>query len=504
MATWNWAQANPRATIRSVTLYDLVLRDGRVIDPESGLDGTRDVGITGAQVSAISTTPLDGACVIDVAGLVVAPGFIDLHSHAQTLAGRRLQALDGVTAALDLEAGRTPVEDAYAREASTGSPVHYGFSASWAAARKRVLTGTVPDGGLGSGLAVLGETAWRAAVTAKELSRLLGLLSDDLAHGAIGIGLLLGYAPETSPDEYLAVARLAAAAGAPTFTHCRDLVELSPRAPVDGAEELVRAAAETGAHMHACHVNSTSGRHIDRVLHLVARCQAEGGRVTVEAYPYGASATAIGAPFLSPERLRERHLGASAVTYLLTGERLADDARLRQLRESDPNGLVVVDFLDEGNTGDMALLRRSLGFDGAIVASDALPLVPVTDRFDPEAWPLPAGAVTHPRSAGCFCRALRLWRQEGVRLPDALSRCSLLPARVLQAACPAMRSMGRVQPGSAADLVVFDADRVTDQATYADSTRPSSGVRHLVVGGELVVRDGNLITTAFPGKPLRG
>jgi hypothetical protein len=240
----------------------------------------------------------------------------------------------------------------------------------------------------------------------------------------------------------------------------------------------------------------------DRVLGLIGRCQAEGGRVTTEAYPYGASATAVGAPFLSPERLRERNLAPSSLTYLPTGERVAGEARLRELRATDPNGLVIVDFLNEDDPADVAVLRRSLSFDNAIVASDALPLVPVSDHFDPRQWPLASGAVTHPRSAGCFSKALRLWREEGAPLAEAVRRCTLLPAQVLEASCPTMRTKGRVRPGSAADLVVFDAERVTDQATYTDSTRPSSGVRHLIVDGEFVVRDGDLVSGARPGQPI--
>src|SRR4029450_8998227 len=102
--------------------------------PETGLDRGCDVGIDGDSVMAVGDR-LDGATTLDVSGLVVSPGFVDLHSHAQTLTGRRLQACDGVTTALDLEAGRTPIDLSYARDATHGSPVHYGFSASWAAAR---------------------------------------------------------------------------------------------------------------------------------------------------------------------------------------------------------------------------------------------------------------------------------------------------------------------------------------------------------------------------------
>ena len=446
--------------------HDLVLAGGRVVDPETGFDRVCDVGIDGDSVTAVGDR-LDGATTVDVGGLVVAPGFVDLHSHAQTLPGRRLQACDGVTTALDLEAGRAPVELAYAREAKRGSPINYGFSASWAAARMHVIADGPLDGGAAAIFGGLAGTEWQQAATAAQLARIVDQVSTDLAAGAVGVGVLIGYTPGVDPAEYLAVAELAAAAGVPTFTHSRDIVELAPETLIDGAEEVVRAAGTTGAHMHYCHINSTSGRHIDRVLALVGRCQAEGARVTTEAYPYGSGSTAIGAAFLAPERLRERFRGTTSITYLRTGERIADEARLRELRATDPGGLVIAEFLDESEPGDAALLRRSLAFPDAIVASDAMPPVWTdTAGMDVTAWPLPPQAVTHPRTAGTFGRALRLWRQEGAPLIEALRRATLLPAEVLQGAVPAMRRKGRVQTGTDADLVVFDEARVTDQATY--------------------------------------
>ena len=304
--------------------YDLVLLGGRVIDPETGFDRVCDVGIDGDSITAISDR-LEGATTVDVRRLVVAPGFIDLHSHAQTLPGRRLQACDGVTTALDLEAGRAPVDLAYAREAERGSPINYGFSASWAAARMHVVADGALDGGAAAIFGGLNGIDGNRLRPLQKVARILDQISTDLAAGAIGVGLLIGYTPGVDPTEYLAVAELAAAAGVPTFTHSRDIVELAPETLIDGAEEVVRAAGTTGAHMHYCHINSTSGRHIDRVLSLVGRCQAEGARVTTEAYPYGSGSTAIGAAFLAPERLRERFRDTTSITYLRTGERIADD-----------------------------------------------------------------------------------------------------------------------------------------------------------------------------------
>jgi hypothetical protein len=483
--------------------HELVLSGGRVVDPETGFDRVCDVAIDRGSVTAVGDD-LDGAATVDVSGLVVAPGFVDLHSHAQTLPGRRLQACDGVTTALDLEAGRAPVELAYAREATRGSPINYGFSASWAAARMHVVGNRPLDGGAASIFSGLAGTEWQHAATNTQVSRILDQISTDLAAGAIGIGVLVGYTPGVDTAEYLAVAELAAASGVPTFTHSRDIVEMAPETLIDGAEELVRAADATGAHMHYCHVNSTSGRHIDRVLALVGRCQEHGSRVTTEAYPYGSGSTVIGAAFFAPERLRERFAGTTSITYLPTGERIADDDRLRQLRATDPGGLVIAEFLDESEPGDAAMLRRSLAFPDSIVASDAMPpLWTDTAHMDVAAWPLPPEAVTHPRTAGTFARALRLWRQEGSPLAEALRRATSLPTQVLEEAVPAMRRKGRVRAGADADLVVFDESLVTDHATYEAPTRPSAGIAHVIVGGTFVVRDGMLVPDALPGKPVR-
>jgi hypothetical protein len=367
-----------------------------------------------------------------------------------------------------------------------------------------VMAGGRLDGRAAAVLGGLVGTDWQQAATPAQAAQILNQVSTDLAAGAVGVGVLVGYAPGVDPAEYLAVADLAATAGVPTFTHSRDIVELAPETSIDGAEEIVRAAGTTGAHMHYCHINSTSGRHVDRVLALVDRCKAEGSHVTTEAYPYGSGSTAIGAAFLAPERLRERFRDTTSITYLRTGERIADDARLRELRATDPGGLVIAEFLDETEPADAALLRRSLAFPDAIVASDGMPpLWTDTARMDVTAWPLPPEAVTHPRTAGTFGRALRLWRQEAAPLVETVRRATLLPARVLEGSVPGMRRKGRLQAGADADLVVFDEVGVTDQATYQASTRPSSGIAHVTVGGTFVVRDGELVPDALPGRAVR-
>lgn len=488
-------------------VHDLVLHGGRLIDPETGLDEVGDLGIDGATITAVSREPLAGRLRVEVSGRVVCPGFIDLHSHAQGIAEGRLQALDGVTTALELEAGTYPVGRAYEAAAASGRPIHYGFSASWAGARQRELFGAAPGGPeLKNLLAAIGNPAWQAAqVTARQLEGIVALLDDEVAAGALGIGILVGYAPASDPSEYLAVSRLAGSRGVPTYTHARALVEGAPDGLIDGVEEIVRAAAETGAAMHWCHVNSTGGRHVERGLQTIERAQEEGSRVSVEAYPYSSGMTGIGAAFLHPDRLAQLGLSPQSIRVAATGERVHDAARLRQLREEDPAALVFTDFYDPDDPADREHLNHALRFHDAAMASDAIPLIWPDGTADPLCWPLPAGVITHPRSAGTFARSLRLAREQGTfGLTDAISRCTVVPARVVEPAAPAMARKGRLQVGCDADITVFDPDTVTDRSTYDDPVRPSAGIDHVVVAGTFVVRDGQLLLDVLPGRPVRG
>jgi hypothetical protein len=215
--------------------------------------------------------------------------------------------------------------------------------------------------------------------------------------------------------------------------------------------------------------------------------------------------TGIGAAFLAPERLHERNLTPADLTYAPTGEQVASEDRLRELRAADPGGLAVIRQLDEDDPADWAVLLLSLTFPDAIVASDAMPLTWIGRVPGPMTWPLPETAVTHPRTAGTYSRALRMLAADGgpLGLTETLRRSSLLPAQLLEARVPAMRRKGRVQAGCDADIVVFDPATVHDQATYAQPTRPSTGIRHVLVGGTFVVRDAAIVPAALPGQPIR-
>lgn len=490
-----------------MTRFEVALVGGRVIDPETGLDGIRNVGVAEGRIAAVTAEPLTADRLLDVSGLVVAPGFIDLHSHAQTRTGARLQALDGVTTALELEAGTLPVATTYA--AVGARPINFGYSASWALARLSVMSSldwTPTDGHTPIEFfeEAQADPRWGVPASPDELAAILTRLERALDEGAIGIGMLLGYAPATEPAEFAAVAELASRRGVPVFTHSRTMSMVEPASSSDGIREIVAVASATGAHLHVCHLNSTSLRQIEDIRRLVLDAQSRGVRLTTEAYPYGAGSTGIGADFFDPERFSRLGTPTTALTYLPTGERVANLKRLAELRAENPGGLCIIEFLDPGRPEDLRLLLESVTLPGGVIASDAMPLTFPDGRHRGDAWPVHPDATAHPRSAGTFARTLRwLVRELGVfDLTEAIRRMSLGPALLLEDSVPGMRTKGRLQVGADADLVAFDPERVTDLANFSTLTG-STGFRHVLVNGATVVSDDELDTMSDSGRGIR-
>jgi hypothetical protein len=491
---------------------DILFVGGRVIDPDTGLDDVRNVGIRDGSITHVGADRPPAELVVDVTGSVVAPGFIDLHSHAQSPTGLLLQAQDGVTTALDLEGGALPVGLVYERAEAEGRPINFGYSSSWALARMHVLDGVeLPDADspepLREPIHLFEEhqtdPRWNSLASEREVSAILDRVEEGVREGGIGIGVLLGYSPLSGRDEFYRTAVLAERLGVPAFTHSRQMSNVEPGSSLDGALEIISAAAGTGATMHICHINSTSLQRIDDVASAVQTAQAGGNRITTEGYPYPRGSTGMGAPFFEPGTLHRLGITPRSIQYLPTGERVADEERLEYLRRTDPGGLCIVDFLDTEDPAQLGMLLRGLSLPGGAIASDAMPLTSRTGRIHDE-WPIPDGARTHPRSAGCFARLFGwMVRDLGVfTLAEAVRRVTYIPASLLQDSVPAMRRKGRVQVGADADLTIFDPDTVSDRATF-ETVKASTGFRHVLVGGVFVVRDGSVLESRRPGRAVR-
>jgi hypothetical protein len=488
-----------------VSSYDLVPRGGRVIDPETGTDGIYDVGVNGSTIAAVSTTPLDGRRLLDVANRVVAPGFIDMHSHCFGIAGLRLQALDGITTALELELGVHPIDLAYQRAALEGPPIDYGFSAGWAAARLHVKTGRPLSGHPGDGLIAMGVPEWQAEASPIEVNRVLELLQSDLADGALGVGLVVGYAPRVAAAEYSAVARLAAERGVPTYTHARDLVEQNPDTSIDGAEEIVRAAGETGAHMHYCHIkqhlaaSSGPGARRGRADPLPRRPRIHRGesvRLRHDQYQCGVLGSQCAAPAWNNGARDPGHRHRPALRERRgPGGGTPDQPRGPRLRGIPQRGRPH----DAGTADQSADLprhrRRHRRFRASVGQHPAIrrSMAAARRRRHPSTY----GRHLQPLNPHPVARDRRTEPDGGDPAQQPVAGAN--PRRVV----PAMSRKGRVQVGADADIVVFDPNTVSDQATYTNTTAPSTGYDYVIVNGAELVSEGRLQTDQLPGKPVR-
>jgi len=241
--------------------YDLVIRGGRVIDPESKLDAVRNLGIAAGNVRAISAAPLNGRSTIDAKGLVVAPGFIDLHSHGQDAENYRYKAMDGVTTALELEIGVGDI-DAWYAERQGKALVNYGASAGHPAARMAVMhekpVSLVPS-----------QDAAHRAATEEEITGMKQRLEAGLKSGSLGAGFGISYTPAASAWEILEMFRVAARFGAPCFVHIRSTGGRN----VEALEEVLAATVVTGAPLHVVHITSVGLRQTPQLLQMMAEAR---------------------------------------------------------------------------------------------------------------------------------------------------------------------------------------------------------------------------------------
>jgi len=456
-------------------VYDLVIRNGRVIDPESGLDAVRSLGIRNGRIAAVSRAPLSGRRVIEARGLVVAPGFIDLHVHGQNDENYRVYAMDGVTTALELEVGVGDIPAFYAAHQGT-SLINYGASAGHIRARMDVMQ----DGGLARGTLLPLDSAGYNVATDAQLAAIRSQVERGLAAGALGVGMGLEYTPVATRLEVLELFRAAAKYRAPVFVHTRATGITEPGSSIESYLEVIGASAITGAPVHIVHVNSTSLAATPRTLALIQEARDHGLDVTAEAYPYSASMTELASRLLDKFANGPDSMFAKLM-LVSTGERLT---RASFAANRTPGAMVIL-FL---NTPDMEALAITSPLTA--IASDGILL----------------NGKGHPRAAGSSGRVLAHYvRETGqLSLVDAIRKLALLPAQRLEQVAPMFRNKGRIKLGADADLTVFDPATVADRSTYQQPALPSVGFRYVLVNGIPVVLDGVLQDGSYPGRAARG
>jgi hypothetical protein len=460
----SFAFVHPSAAVGQ---YDVVLEGGRVMDPESGLDAVMNVGITDGRVAEISVDVMDGTEIVDVSGLVVAPGFIDLHAHGQDPFSRDLQVRDGVTTALELESGVWPVDDWY-EEREGNWRINFGGTTSYWAARSLAFDD-------------VREATVYAPPMISHIEEIQRSVSSGLARGALGVGLGLQYIPGATRAEIFRMFQTAAGAGMTVFVHIRYAGVLEPESSIAAVQEMIADAAGSNGSVHIVHIGSSGLEQMPVLLDMIETAHAKGIDVTTEVYPYAAASTGIGSAIFDPGWRERLSADYGDIEWVATGERL-DSITFYERREE--GGPIIAHIIPDEE------MEYAIAHPAVMIASDG-------GRF--------VDGRAHPRGAGTFARVLgRYVREKGtLSLMDALRKMTLMPAQRLEDGVPLMRNKGRVRIGADADLAIFDPDMVLDRATFAEPAQASAGIPHVLVNGQFVVRDGELVEGVMPGQAIR-
>jgi N-acyl-D-aspartate/D-glutamate deacylase len=454
------------------TNYDVVIANGRAMDPETGLDAVRNVGIVAGKIRAISSAPLNGKTRIDARGLVVAPGFIDLHEHGQTPDSYRYQAHDGVTTSLELEVGTDDVAKWYA-ERQGKALINFGASIGHVPVRMKVI------GDPGDFLP-RGDAAHREA-TDEQLAEMERRIETGLQRGALAVGMGITYTPAATRWEIVEMFRLAAKYGAPVHVHLRYQGLKEPETGLVGIEEVIAGAAATGAPLHVVHVSSMGLKYTPQLIEMVAGARKRGLDVTTECYPYTAASTELDSALFDEGWQERMGISYKDLQWAATGERLTAETFAKYRKQG---GAVVIFVIPE------EAARAAVANPIVMIASDGMPHT---------------GPKIHPRGQGTFSRVLGHYVREekALDLMTALRKMTLMPAQRLEKRAPVFRDKGRIRVGADADITVFDPATVIDKATYEEPLRYSEGIQFVFVNGTLVVKDGKLVEGVFPGRAAR-
>ncbi len=471
-----WGQSNIK--------FDIVLTGGRVIDPETGLDAVKNVGIQNGRITEISDNSLIGHENIEVSGLVVAPGFIDLHVHGIGNKEQEYQVHDGVTTALELEWGVGFLKEWYAARASKAL-INYGASVPWYFSRLKTMreedtkVSEFRESTSGGNFSFAKSFSYAASsfnkeLSARQIAEMLANIKKSLADGGVGIGNPIGYVPGATREEIFRLYQLAGDLQAPVFTHVR-------KGGAMAVQQVISDAVLTNAPLHIVHINSMTLGEIELAIEMVNTAQKRGFDITTELYPYTAASTDISSVLFNEGWQSRFGMSYNDLQWVTTGERLTEKTFKTYRKEG---GTVIMHMMKP------AWIQAGISSAGTIIASDGMPYA----------------KLAHPRTAGTFSRVLGKYVREDnvLSLAEAINKITFLPAKRLEKIAPIMRFKGRIQVGADADITIFNPATIIDKATFEKGLEFSEGIRYVMVNGVFVVKKGKTVEGVFPGQPIYG
>jgi N-acyl-D-aspartate/D-glutamate deacylase len=448
--------------------YDVVILNGRVMDPETGRDEIANVGIRGGKIAAITKERLAGNRTIDATSQVVAPGFIDILSSVRTAREAHLGKItDGVTTCLGMHGGPLDPERFQREMAAAGPLVNYARTVGHSNLRTAV-----------------GATDRYRPATPEQITQMQELARKAIRAGAVGIGFGINYTPGASYEEIFALFEVAAAEGVPCHLHARYKGNVFPQTMSLAVQEVVAMSAATGAQAQLAHLTSSTVGSAPLCVRLIEGAARRGVDVGFDFHVWTRNETTIQSALY--DEGWEQNFGGITYkdTYVSDTQEQLTKERFEELRRAPRDTTVQTEFIPESEI-ELAL-RSPIG----IVSSDGGGLV---------------NGKGHPRSTGTFARLLGLYVRERKVLPlmDALRKITLLPAQRLEKAVPRMKKKGRLQIGADADIVVFDPATVRERATYKEPHLPSQGIAFVLVNGTLVLDQSKVVEGVAPGQWLR-
>ena len=472
--------------------YEIVLRGGKILDGTGAAPVRADIGIESDRIAAIAQLPAgSGRRELDVSDLMIAPGFIDVHTHddrALLIGDMSAKASQGVTtvvvgncgislAPLTLQEPPPPPLDLIGDERDYAFP-RFADYLDALDARAPALNAACLVGH--SSLRVGCMSQLDRAASDRDLEAMRGRLAEALEAGAIGLSTGLWYAPANAApkSEIVALAELLRDAGAVYTTHMRDESEHV----LDSLEESFAVGREADVPVVISHHKVVGKQNFGRTRETIPRLEQAAGEqpIGLDAYPYVASSTVL-RPFMVPHALKVLVTWSKARPEV-AGRYLSDIASEWNVSEAEacdrlqPAGAVYW-------TMDEADVRRVLAFEHTMIGSDGLPH---------DLHPHPRLWGTFPRVLGHYSRELGLFT-----LPEAVRRMTGLPAQRF-----GLTNRGRIEVGCYADMCVFDPEQVIDRATFEEPTTPAAGIIYVLVNGTIVWEDG-AHTGARPGRALR-
>ncbi|MGL0822374.1 amidohydrolase family protein [Vibrio vulnificus] len=493
--------------------YDVVINNGRVMDPETNFDAVRNVGVKDGKIVVITEDAIQGKQVIDAKNHVVAPGFIEGHQHGTDPFTRKVNLRDGLTTQMDFEAGAGDIAKWYAAQEGK-TQANYGMVVLATLGRVHVLDDpeiaasgndmgelfTKVVGGAAAKAQKEGrKPGWSSTLPNKEeMTQIMAYVDEGLRQGALGVGIPVGYMTTgVTQYELYKYQELAAQYGRVSNGHVRFAGIRPPTQAQLGIQEMLANAMVLDAPFMASHLNSNMDWEYTIPMINDAR-EKRGAKVWGEVYPYAAGST-----IASTDILTEASMAQMGITYSnvanLDGTRW-DKAMWEDVRKNDPGRAIVI---YNNSPEDIA---KWMSQPGVVIVSDGMAIQDAKGEYYP--WDSSyEGKSVHPRSAGTRAKVLRMVREDNIMpLMEAISKMSYLHAKYFEelGGIPHFKTKGRMQVGMDADIVVFNPDTVRDNSTYEPGMGaiPTTGMPYVLVNGEVVVKD-SVVQKVFPCKPIR-